>query len=320
MALLPKAYKYTKLKIRLCILTHIGLVLLPFSAVCASDLLKNDYTEFPDCSRAFLIAKAALESNSEIGKVTHPTLSIEFEQELFARLRQARAEGDKEAEEHIATIFIGLNLKLHLKIVSRYRIPNLTHFEVLDEVNAHLFTQFWRFDPDRGIRYNTVSGEYVKNYLYGLAHKARRRGRHETTVSQLKATVNEDDRSTQWALEAEPVHHLSMEQSEQRRLNARTLSMLLKVFDDAMEHPKKYDLTEKEALVLSLRYPFDGSLPLTFQRIADGDYIDGKTRAAARQIANKGLIKLKMYLRANMPRAFFEHEMFDGINSPIGRR
>jgi RNA polymerase primary sigma factor len=247
----------------------------------------------------------------------YPLLSAEEEIDLA---RKARG-GDAEARR----MLIVANLRLVITIArtfSSYRVPFL---DLVEEGNLGLIKAVGRFDPDRGFRFSTYASWWIRQAIVRAISNSSRTIRIPIHVFQLMTRYV--------ALGQEPgIENLSTEEKAKRlKISMKRYRMLeglvenIKALDlassiDAYEQltrsiepetgtdPEKIilqqmenesfaeimeRLSDRERLILRIRYGFDDGEPHTLAETGDAVKV---SRERVRQLEMRALRKLRILL------------------------
>jgi RNA polymerase primary sigma factor len=247
----------------------------------------------------------------------YPLLSAEEEIDLA---RKARG-GDAEARR----MLIVANLRLVITIArtfSSYRVPFL---DLVEEGNLGLIKAVGRFDPDRGFRFSTYASWWIRQAIVRAISNSSRTIRIPIHIFQLMTRYV--------ALGQEPgIENLSTEEKAKRlKISMKRYRMLeglvenIKALDlassiDAYEQltrsiepetgtdPEKIilqqmenesfaeimeRLSDRERLILRIRYGFDDGEPHTLAETGDAVKV---SRERVRQLEMRALRKLRILL------------------------
>lgn len=96
----------------------------------------------------------------------HDLLSAEEEKELAVRIQN----GDEEARKQLAEA----NLRLVVKVARKFRHPDLTLADLVQEGNLGLLEAVDKFDPDKGCRFSTYACWWIRQAVSrAIANKGR---------------------------------------------------------------------------------------------------------------------------------------------------
>jgi RNA polymerase primary sigma factor len=249
--------------------------------------------------------------------IRYPLLSAEEEVDLARKAR----DGDLEARRTL----IVANLRLVITIArtfSSYRVPFL---DLVEEGNLGLIKAVGKFDPDRGFRFSTYASWWIRQAMVRGISNSSRTIRIPIHIFQLMTRYI--------ALGQEPrIEKLSMEEKAKRlKISVKRYRMLeelvenIKALDlassiDAYEQltrsiepetgtdPEKIilqqmenesfaeimeRLSDREKLILRIRYGFDDGEPHTLAETGDAVNV---SRERVRQLEMRALRKLRILL------------------------
>jgi RNA polymerase primary sigma factor len=247
----------------------------------------------------------------------YPLLSAEEEVDLARKAR----DGDVEARRKL----IVANLRLVITIArtfSSYRVPFL---DLVEEGNLGLIKAVGKFDPERGFRFSTYASWWIRQAIVRAISNSSRTIRIPIHIFQLMTRYI--------ALAQEPgIEKLSMAEKARRlKISAKRYRMLeelvenIKALDfasslDAYEQltrsiepatgtdPEKIilqqmenenfaeimeRLSDREKLILRIRYGFDDGEPHTLAETGDAVNV---SRERVRQLEGRALRKLRFLL------------------------
>jgi RNA polymerase primary sigma factor len=245
-----------------------------------------------------------------------PLLTADQEKELARRIQK----GDRRARDHM----VQANLRLVVNIAKNYTNRGLSLMDLIAEGNLGLMRAAEGFDPDAGTRFSTYASWWIRQAIKrGLVSKVKTirvpaymvemitRFKHISTVLSDKLAREASIEEVAEEMDLAPKRILAIK----RAINTFT-SMDHPVGDDTehtiadlIEDPRSVEpdtyvlddqtksllykamsaITEREQLVLKLRYGLDEGVPMTLKEI--GDRL-GLTRERIRQIENEALAKL----------------------------
>jgi RNA polymerase primary sigma factor len=242
-------------------------------------------------------------------------LSQEEERELGHLILK----GDKVAQRKM----IEANLKFVVSYVKKYRGMGLSLLDLINEGNIGLIEASRRFDPERNVKFISYAVWWIRQAVF---HALTRNSRIYHIPQKLSDQVSEMKR-VKSGLKKELGRSPNREEIAKRMkiavaevedleiLGSRDISLSDKYFDEDIEFGDKiedsmspsveyniiknaiqeqvreilYELEDKEALVLKLRFGLDDDHPRTLQEIGDKLNL---TRERIRQIEKKAIRKL----------------------------
>jgi RNA polymerase primary sigma factor len=242
-------------------------------------------------------------------------LSQEEERELGHLIQK----GDKVAQRKM----IEANLKFVVSYVKKYRGMGLSLLDLINEGNIGLIEASRRFDPERNVKFISYAVWWIRQAVF---HSLTRNSRIYHIPQKLSDQVSEMKRMKS-GLKKELGRSPNREEIAKRMkiavaevedleiLGSRDISLSDKYFDEDIEFGDKiedsmspsveyniiknaiqeqvreilYELEDKEALVLKLRFGLDDDHPRTLQEIGDQLHL---TRERIRQIEKKAIRKL----------------------------
>lgn len=244
----------------------------------------------------------------------YPLLSHEEEIELARRAR----EGDEEARKRL---ILG-NLKLVITIARNYITYGVPFLDLIEEGNLGLIKAVSRFDPDRGFKFSTYAAWWIKQSIVRAISNYSRTIRIPIHIFNLMSkyiALEKSDDFNELTLE-EKAKRLNISNKRFRMLEklirdirALDLSNSVDTFDqlaralksEATSDPEhilmqqiEYEylenlmsrLSERERLILRIRYGFDDGEPHT---LAETGKVVKISRERVRQLEMRALRKLR---------------------------
>jgi RNA polymerase sigma factor (sigma-70 family) len=220
------------------------------------------------------------------------------------------------------------NLRLVVFIARRYRSRGLPFLDLISEGNLGLITAADRFDPERGFRFSTYAGWWIRQaILRGIAEQTTAVRVPVTVLQQMRRYVLEE-RRLRHRLGREPTSFeiggaLGLAPFQTERLaglirNVRSLDdlevgdgpgrrrpeavqaalpsieeMVERELDGERLERYLHRLSAREELILRVRYGFLDGVAHTLQQT--GDRL-GITRERVRQIEQRSLLKLRQWM------------------------
>lgn len=251
----------------------------------------------------------------EISK--YPVLSRREEVDLARRAR----EGDEEARR---TLILS-NLKLVITIAKSYISYGVPFLDLIEEGNIGLIKAVSRFNPDLGFKFSTYSSWWIRQAIVRAISNHARTIRIPIHIFQLmsryvKLEEQGKDLTIEEKAEQLKVSKKKFRMIEQLVRNIRALDvansldtyMQLTLTEDAsehtnpeqiilkqMEHEKLADLlerlSERERLIIRIRYGFDDGEPHT---LAETGKVVHVSRERVRQLEMRALRKLRCLLES----------------------
>ncbi|MEM1158115.1 MAG: RNA polymerase sigma factor RpoD/SigA [Verrucomicrobiota bacterium] len=246
-----------------------------------------------------------------------PLISVEEEKVLARRIQK----GDEAAREKM----IQSNLRLVVKIAQDYSNYGLPLVDLISEGNIGLMKGVERFDPERGVKFSTYAAWWIKQGIKrALANQSKtirlpvhlvdKLSRMRRISAQLTEELGREPDDEELAEELDlPVKKIA----QLRRVSMRPASLNHLVGDedstelgDLIADEKADDpadlltadalnksiadllpiLDERERKILKMRFPMDGSKPMTLEDIGKEMNV---TRERIRQLQNQALKKIK---------------------------
>jgi RNA polymerase nonessential primary-like sigma factor len=255
----------------------------------------------------------------EIGR--HPLLTAE-EEVHFGRLVQ---KGDQAARKRM----IEANLRLVVKMATRYLYRGLPLMDLIEEGNLGLIRAVEKFDPERGFRFSTYATWWVRQAIERAIMNQSRTIRipvHVSkTINRLQRTANRLSQTCERDVRPEDIAEMVDESAEEVRylmgLTTKVASLesnsggdndhsLLEVIPDEdagpeqllTEHEDQIDinywlsqLSSREREVVVRRFGLDGQEQATLEEV--GSRI-GVSRERVRQVQTAALNRLRELISA----------------------
>jgi RNA polymerase primary sigma factor len=252
----------------------------------------------------------------------YPLLSREEEVELARRALQ----GDEEARKQL----ILCNLKLVITIAKSYLSYGVPFIDLIEEGNLGLIKAVSRFDPEKGFRFSTYASWWIKQAIVRAISNHSRTIRIPIHIFQLmtRYVALEDEGETRLTPEEKAQRlHISMKRFrmiEKLVMNIRALDVASsldtytqltqsveaeagtnpeKIVLQQIEHEKLSELmerlSERERLIIRIRYGFDDGEPHT---LAETGKVVHVSRERVRQLEMRALRKLKFLLEPVEPK------------------
>lgn len=246
-----------------------------------------------------------------------PLISVKEEKILARRIQK----GDEAAREKM----IQSNLRLVVKIAQDYSNYGLPLVDLISEGNIGLMKGVERFDPERGVKFSTYAAWWIKQGIKrALANQSKtirlpvhlvdKLSRMRRISAQLTEELGREPDDEELAEELGlPVKKIA----QLRRVSMRPASLNHLVGDedstelgDLIADEKVEDpadlltadtlnrsvvdllpiLDDRERKILEMRFPMDGSKPMTLEDIGKEMKV---TRERIRQLQNQALKKIK---------------------------
>ncbi|HUV35653.1 MAG TPA: RNA polymerase sigma factor RpoD/SigA [Patescibacteria group bacterium] len=245
----------------------------------------------------------------------YPVLSREEEVDLARRART----GDEDARR----LLILSNLKLVITIAKSYISYGVPFLDLIEEGNIGLIKAVSRFDPERGFKFSTYASWWIRQSIVRAISNHSRTIRIPIHIFQLMSRyIGLEEESKDLTLE-EKAARLNVSQKKYRMVeelvqNIRALDVansldtykqLVQIEDPEalnnpeqiilkqMEHEKLAGilerLSERERLIIKIRYGFDDGEPHT---LAETGKVVHVSRERVRQLEMRALRKLRFLL------------------------
>lgn len=256
-------------------------------------------------------------------------LKAEQERELAKRIEQ----GDDEAKREL----IQSNLRLVVSIAKKYVNRGILFLDLIQEGNIGLIKSISKFEYKLGYKFSTYATWWIKQAITRAIADQSRIIRIPVHIVELINKFKKTSRELYNELGREPSIEEQAERMkcspekilEIKELILEPLSLdltvgdddsqlgsfiedkdsqepedvvFLKMLHDQITHVLK-DLSEKEQIVIKLRFGLDDGIPRTLEEI--GKYLK-MTRERVRQIEEKALIKLRKLSRNKGFNEYFE--------------
>jgi RNA polymerase primary sigma factor len=247
----------------------------------------------------------------------YPLLTHKEEIELALRLR----EGDEEARRQL----ILSNLKLVITIAKSYLTYGVPFLDLIEEGNLGLIKAVSRFDPDKGFRFSTYASWWIRQAIVRAISNHSRTIRIPIHIFQLMTKFVAMEESAGGLSSEEKAERLGVSKKKYRMIerlvgNIRALDVANsletytqlakseeadkgsspeKIILQQMEHEKLGELmerlSEREKLIIRIRYGFDDGEPHT---LAETGKVVKVSRERVRQLEMRALRKLKILLES----------------------
>ncbi|MEM9400288.1 MAG: sigma-70 family RNA polymerase sigma factor [Verrucomicrobiota bacterium] len=252
---------------------------------------------------------------NEISKIS--LLSAKEELEVATRVQKG--------EERARAQMIQANLRLVVKIANDYSGFGLPTLDLISEGNIGLMKAVDRFDPTMGNKFSTYAAWWIKQAIKrALANQsktirlpvhlvdklAKMRRMTMQLAEELGREPSDEELAEELGLTEKKVRKLKRVSMKPSSLNALvgdedSTELGDLIADDTAEDPFEelssknlhnamenvlHVLDERESLILSLRFPSDGSKELTLEEVGKKLNV---TRERIRQLQNQALKKLR---------------------------
>jgi RNA polymerase sigma factor (sigma-70 family) len=256
-------------------------------------------------------------------------VALEIELQVCPQQRALRAAyaGWSQAQQRLVqakTAMLQANLRLVLHVARRYRGRGVPLLDLVQEGNLGLMRALEKFEPQRGLKFITYAHWWIRQAVSRAIitqrhtvripnHIVERKQKLRTATDQLwhvngrVPTLEELSAALGWeAREIEALHRTNLSMILLDQPVTEDGALLLETLPD--EHTPHPDtllataalqqriaeclaaLTEREALILRLRYGFDTDHPHTLQEV--GDRL-GLSRERIRQLEKEAFAKLR---------------------------
>lgn len=246
----------------------------------------------------------------DIGK--YPVLTREEEVDLARRAR----EGDEGARKKL----ILSNLKLVITIAKSYASYGVPFLDLIEEGNLGLMKAVSRFDPEKGFRFSTYSSWWIRQSIVRAISNYSRTIRIPIHVFQLMTRFVALENSREPLGDEEMTARLGISRKRFRMISklvndirALDISSSMDTYSQLTAHMEPEDetdpekivlsqieheelalmlesLSDREKLIIKLRYGFDDGEPRT---LAETGRIIHVSRERVRQLEMRALKKLK---------------------------
>jgi RNA polymerase primary sigma factor len=249
----------------------------------------------------------------DIGK--YPLLTQEEELELGRRVQA----GDPEAKRRL----ILSNLKLVINIAKSYASHNIPFLDLIEEGNMGLIKAVGRFDPEKGFRFSTYASWWIKQAIARAISNYSHTIRIPIHIFQLMTRYVALEETLAGCSIQERARKLNISEKRYRMIEELVRSIraldiasgldtytqlasspegLLgadpeKIILQQIEHEKLTDLleslSEREKLIIKIRYGFDDGEPHTLAETGERVHV---SRERVRQLEMRALGKLRSLL------------------------
>ena len=255
---------------------------------------------------------------SYFNEIKHiPPLTLNEQKEYGLRLLN----GDEEARE----ILIKHNLKLVVTIAKKYASSGISLIDRIQDGNEGLIVATERYDVRKGCVFNTYAAWWIRHRILRAIQENRNTiripyygaskvSKYYQTYNRLRNELNREPTDTEIASElnttVKAIEDLKVYMVGTISLDAEygdeeSLSSIIPYDDEPLDEKvisatlpkelqnlfKKCNLTDREIIVLSLRYGLDGNNPRTLQEL--GNLFKGISRERIRQNEYKALKKIR---------------------------
>lgn len=250
--------------------------------------------------------------------INQPLLTVEEERELAIQISL----GNKQAKN----IFIEKNLKLVVSVAKRYLGQGLSLMDLIQEGNLGLMIAVDRFDVKKGYRFSSYAVHWIKQSIILSIAKTGRNIRIPSYLNLKVGKFKEAQKSLEIKLNREPsideianelkitvqqaikIHKLlndtvslnyivkeSEEDEFENFISNDKITLEDSIISDLMPDQiksllEKCNLTEREILILTMRFGLNGNKPMSGEEIGKAF---GITRERVRQILNRTLSKIR---------------------------
>ncbi|UCF05431.1 MAG: sigma-70 family RNA polymerase sigma factor [bacterium] len=249
----------------------------------------------------------------DIGK--YPLLTQAEEIELGRRVQA----GDAEAKRKL----ILSNLKLVINIAKSYASHNIPFLDLIEEGNMGLIKAVGRFDPEKGFRFSTYASWWIKQAIARAISNYSHTIRIPIHIFQLMTRYVALEETLAGCSIQERARKLSISEKRYRMIeelvrSIRALDLASgldtytqlasspeavigadpeKIILKQIEHEKLTDLlerlSEREKLIIKIRYGFDDGEPHTLAETGERVHV---SRERVRQLEMRALHKLRSLL------------------------
>ncbi|MDW8106128.1 MAG: RNA polymerase sigma factor RpoD/SigA [Armatimonadota bacterium] len=243
-----------------------------------------------------------------------PLLTPEQERELALRA----AQGDERAREQL----VQANLRLVIAIAKHYTGRGLSMIDLIQEGNLGLMRAAEQYDPNRGNRFSTYATWWIRQAISRALQEQASLIRVPQHMARVLQQVRQAAALLQQELGREPTVHevaqrtnLSPEQvREVMHAIAKPISLEMPISDSegttladiiAAETQAEWEqaidwdtllarLSEKERLVIQLRYGLTGEPPMTLEEVGKRM---GLSKERVRQLESRAIQKMQQAVR-----------------------
>jgi RNA polymerase primary sigma factor len=248
----------------------------------------------------------------------YPVLSAAEEVDLARKIR----DGDEEARKKL----ILHNLRLVITIAKSYASYGVPFLDLIEEGNLGLIKAVNRFDPEKGFRFSTYSSWWIRQAIVRAISNYSRTIRIPIHVFQLMTKYMAVERSMKSKTTEEKAKELGISKKRfkmleklVRDIRALDLSSSIDTYSQLASNLEAVDptdpekivlsqieheelsslldrLSEREKLILRVRYGFEDGVPRT---LAETGKLIHVSRERVRQLEMRALRKLKFLVESD---------------------